>query len=93
MSRGRVGRDEARLAARRERASQQCDRIAELLDIDPESVYYDTDGVLLTPSVADLVIAALARATGGHDERDRCRGCGEHIADAHAPGCPSAAAS
>ncbi len=26
---------------------------------------------------------------GGYDEDDRCRACGEHIAEPHAPGCPA----
>ena len=30
---------------------------------------------------------------GPYDEDDRCRACGEHIAEAHQPGCPTERAS
>lgn len=29
----------------------------------------------------------------GHDTADRCRACGEHVADPHAPQCPAAVAT
>jgi hypothetical protein len=50
----------------RARVNDQADRIASLLDIDPERVATvisaDSSGVVLLPSVADLVIAKLAQA-------------------------------
>ncbi len=47
--------------------------------------------VALVVAVALAAVALVAAPAGAatDDEDDRCRECGEHRADPHAPGCPA----
>ena len=69
----------------RERMEAQCDRIAELIEVDPELVMYDTStrNICLTPDQADRLLSLIVRPVQTTDKctcrcnkGQHCGGCG-----------------